>query len=129
MKQKLLTCWYFYSVRKVNDLALGFCIIRLPFIITNIITYLASQTYVRHDVKWNFARPQIYLQPTEIESQHSGVSLEFLVCYWKYCTWRLTVCQNFSLQVCFYRTNSVWNIRISDYVHTVKTIVSHNALC
>ena len=31
-------------------------------------------------VKWNFARPQIYLQPAEIKSQHFGVSLKFLVC-------------------------------------------------
>ena len=35
--------------------------------------------------------------------------------------------QNFSLQVCFYRTTSVRNIQISDCVHTVKTIVSYNA--
>ena len=46
-----------------------------------IITHLAGQTYVWHGCKWNFAGPQIYLQPTEIKSQHFGVSLKFLVCY------------------------------------------------
>ena len=50
--------------------------------ITNmiIITHLAGQTYVWRGCKWNFAGPQIYLQPPEIKSQHFGVSLKFLVC-------------------------------------------------
>ena len=38
-----------------------------------IITHLAGQTYVRHGCKWNFARPQIYLQPAKIKSQHFRV--------------------------------------------------------
>ena len=88
----------------------------------SVITHSAGQTYVWHGFKWNFAGPQIYLQPAKIISRHFGVSLKFLVCSWKYCLWRLTVCQNFSLQVCFYRTTSVRNIQISDCVHTVKTI-------
>ena len=46
----------------------------------NIITHLAGQTYVGHGCKWNFAGPQIYLQPAKIKSQHLGVSLKFLVC-------------------------------------------------
>ena len=46
----------------------------------HIITHLASQTYVWHGCKWNFAGPQIYLQPAEIKIQHFGVSLKFLVC-------------------------------------------------
>ena len=50
-----------------------------------IITHLASQTYVWHGCKWNFAGPQIYLQPAKIKSQHFGVSVKFLVCNWKYC--------------------------------------------
>ena len=45
-----------------------------------IITRLAGQTYVWHGCKWNFAGPQIYLQPAKIKSQHFGVSLKFLVC-------------------------------------------------
>ena len=43
-------------------------------------THLAGQTYVWHGWKWHFARPQIYLQPANIKSQHFGVSLKFLVC-------------------------------------------------
>ena len=111
----------------------GFCpgrgvgMVRLGIDWYIIITHLADQMYVWHSCKWNFARPQIYLQPAKIKSQHFGVSLKFLVCSWNYCIWRLTMCQNFSLQVCFYRTTSVRNIRISDCVHTVKTIVSYNA--
>ena len=50
-----------------------------------IITHLAGQTYVWHGCKWNFAGPQIYLQPAKIKSQHFGVSLKFLGCNWKYC--------------------------------------------
>ena len=46
----------------------------------HIITHSAGQTYVWHGCKWNFAGPQIYLQPAEIKSQHFGVSLKFLVC-------------------------------------------------
>ena len=42
-----------------------------------IITHLAGQTYVWHGCKWNFAGPQIYLQPAKIKSQYSGVSLKF----------------------------------------------------
>ena len=53
--------------------------------LTNIITHLAGQTYVWHGCKWNFAGPQIYLQPAKIKSQYFGVSLKFLVCNWKYC--------------------------------------------
>ena len=49
-------------------------------LITCIITHLAGQTYVWHGCKWNFAGPQIYLQPAEIKSQYFGVSLKFLVC-------------------------------------------------
>ena len=45
-----------------------------------IITHLAGQMYVWHGCKWNFAGPQIYLQPAKIKSQHFGVSLKFLVC-------------------------------------------------
>ena len=45
-----------------------------------IITHLAGQTYVWHGCKWNFAGPQIYLQPAKIRSQHFGVLLKFLVC-------------------------------------------------
>ena len=45
-----------------------------------IITHSAGQTYVLHGCKWNFAGPQIYLQPAKIKSQYFGVSLEFLVC-------------------------------------------------
>ena len=45
-----------------------------------IITHLAGQTYVWHGCKWNFAGPQIYLQPAKIKIQHFGVSLKFLVC-------------------------------------------------
>ena len=45
-----------------------------------IITHLAGQTYVLHSCKWNFASPQIYLQPAKIKSQHFGVLLKFLVC-------------------------------------------------
>ena len=44
------------------------------------ITHLAGQTYVWHGCKWNFAEPQMYLQPAEIKSQHFGVLLKFLVC-------------------------------------------------
>ena len=47
----------------------------------NIITHLAGQTYVWHGYKWNFAGPQIYLQPAKMKSQLFGVSLKFLVCY------------------------------------------------
>ena len=43
-----------------------------------IITHLAGQTYVWHCCKWNFAGPQIYLQPAKIKSQYFGVSLKFL---------------------------------------------------
>ena len=50
-----------------------------------IITHLASETYVWHGCKWNFAGPQIYLRPAEIKTQHFGVSLKFLVCNRKYC--------------------------------------------
>ena len=50
------------------------------YVITYIITHLASQTYVWHGCKWNFAGPQIYLQPAKIKSQYFGVSLKFLVC-------------------------------------------------
>ena len=50
------------------------------FIYHIIITHLAGQTYVWHGCKWNFARPQVYLQPTKIKSQYFGVSLTFLVC-------------------------------------------------
>ena len=46
---------------------------------TSIITHLAGQMYVWHGCKWNFAGPQIYLQPAKIKSQHFGVSLKFLV--------------------------------------------------
>ena len=46
----------------------------------SIITHLAGQTYVWHGCKWNFAGPQIYLQPAKIKYQHFGVSLKFLVC-------------------------------------------------
>ena len=42
--------------------------------ITGIIIHLAGQTYVWHDCKWNFAGPQIYLQPAKIKNQHFGVS-------------------------------------------------------
>ena len=46
----------------------------------DIITHLEGQTYVWHGCKWNFAGPQIYLQPAKIKSQYFGVSLKFLVC-------------------------------------------------
>ena len=49
-------------------------------LLSHIITHLAGQTYVWHGCKWNFAGPQIYLQPAKIKSQHFGVSLKFLVC-------------------------------------------------
>ena len=45
-----------------------------------IITHLAGQTYVWRGCKWNFAGPQIYLQPAKITIQHFGVLLKFLVC-------------------------------------------------
>ena len=66
-----------------------------------IITHLAVQTYVWHGCKWNFAGPQIYLQPAKIKSQHFGVSLKFLVCNWKYCIWRLTVVKIFHFKCVF----------------------------
>ena len=47
---------------------------------TTIITHLAGHTYVWHSCKWNFAGPQVYLQPVKLKSQHFGVSLKFLVC-------------------------------------------------
>ena len=50
------------------------------FALTLNITRLAGQTYVWHGCKWNFAGPQIYLQPAKIKSQHFRVSLKFLVC-------------------------------------------------
>ena len=37
-----------------------------------IITHLAGQTYVWRGCKWNFAGPQIYLQPAELKKQHLG---------------------------------------------------------
>ena len=40
---------------------------------------------VWHGCKWNFAGPQIYLQPAKIKIQHFEVLLKFLVCNWKYC--------------------------------------------
>ena len=81
---------------------------------------------------YSFSRPNVCLARLQMElcsplkSKVSifGASLKFLVCNWKYCIWRLTVCQNFSLQVCFCRTTSVRNIQISDCVHTIKTIVN-----
>ena len=45
-----------------------------------IITHLAGQMYVWHGCKWNFAGPQIHLQPAKTKSQYFGVSLKFLVC-------------------------------------------------
>ena len=45
-----------------------------------VITHLAGQTNVWDGCKWNFAGPQIYLQPAKIKSQHFGVLLKFLVC-------------------------------------------------
>ena len=58
-----------------------FFILITPLIVrTHIITHLADQTYVWHGYKWNFAGPQIYLQPAKIKSQYFGVSLKFLVC-------------------------------------------------
>ena len=39
-----------------------------------------------HGCKWNFAGPQIYLQPAKIKSQHFGVSLKF-------CTSNYMVCR------------------------------------
>ena len=36
--------------------------------------------YVWHGCKWNFAGPQIYLQPAKIKIQDFGVLLKFLVC-------------------------------------------------
>ena len=45
-----------------------------------IITHLVGQTYVWQGCKWNFAGPQIYLQPAKITIQHFGVLLKFLVC-------------------------------------------------
>ena len=50
------------------------------FLPSFIITHLAGQTYVWHGCKWNFAGPQICLEPAKIKSQHFGVSLKFLVC-------------------------------------------------
>ena len=44
------------------------------YIRTLIITHLASQTYVWHSRKWNFARLQIYLQPAKSKRQHFGLS-------------------------------------------------------
>ena len=44
----------------------------LATVTTVIITHLASQICVWHGCKWNFAGPQIYLQPTKIKSQHFG---------------------------------------------------------
>ena len=38
----------------------------------DIITHLAGQTYVWQGCKWNFAGPQIYLQPAEIKIQLFG---------------------------------------------------------
>ena len=52
----------------------------ISHILLHIITHLAGQTIFWHGRKWNFAGPQIYLQPAKIKSQHSGVSLKFLVC-------------------------------------------------
>ena len=37
-----------------------------------IIIHLAGQTYVWHGCKWNFAGPQIYLQPAKIKSSFCG---------------------------------------------------------
>ena len=54
--------------------------ILLVAIIRVIVTHLEGQTYVWQGCKWNFAGPQIYLQPAETKSQHFGVSLKFLVC-------------------------------------------------
>ena len=51
-----------------------------PLLQAFIITHLAGQTYVWHGCKWNFAGPQIYLQPAKITIQRFGVSLKFLVC-------------------------------------------------
>ena len=59
------------QILKIDDLASKLC---------SIITHLAGQTYVWHGCKWNFAGPQIYLQPAKIKSQYFGVSLKFLVC-------------------------------------------------
>ena len=87
-----------------------------------IITHLAGQTYVWHGCKG----PQIYLQPAKIKSQHFGVSLKFLVWNWKFCIWRLNVCQNFLFQVCLHRTTSVRNIRISDCIHTKMYSQNHS---
>ena len=94
-----------------------------------IITHLAGQTYVWHGCKWNFAGPQIYLQPAKIKSQHFGVSLKFLVWNWKSCIWRLKCVKIFHLK-CVYIGQPVSEISefLTAYIHkrTVKTIVSYN---
>ena len=53
---------------------------RVAELLKGIIIHLASQTYVWQGCKWDFAGPQIYLQPSKIKRQHFGVSLKFLVC-------------------------------------------------
>ena len=60
-------------LKGILHLTLYFLYIRIK----KIITHLAGQTYVWHGCKWNFAGPQIYLQPAKIKSQHFGVSLKF----------------------------------------------------
>ena len=69
----------FYFFNLVQPMDLIFCKM------VEIITHLAGQTYVWDGCKWNVAGPQIYLQPAKINSHHFVVSLNFLVCNWKYC--------------------------------------------
>ena len=45
----------------------------------NIFTHLASQTYIWHSCKWNFAGPQMYLQPAKTKSKYFEVSLKYLL--------------------------------------------------
>ena len=77
---KLTTAKYFMSLTKFCELLACQCMSLCSYRELNIITHSAGQTYVLHGCKWNFAGPQMYLQPAETKSQHFGVSLKFLVC-------------------------------------------------
>ena len=56
---------------------MSFCSSTANYLQTFIITHLAGQTCVWHGCKWNFAGPQIYLQPAKIKVSILGFRWNF----------------------------------------------------
>ena len=72
-------CYLISSCAGTNELTISI-LHALYYYNLNYPTHLAGQTCVLHGRKWNFPRPQVYLQPAKvIENQYFEVSLKLMV--------------------------------------------------